>query len=284
MKKAIKLSLWPLLALGLLTSCNPENEEEKDSFDSDYTAKSDYTVTAFGLDMKMIYVKGGVFRMGATEEQGDDAYDREYPVRNIRLDGYHIGKYEVTQSQWKAVMGTSLQEQRDKANPIWGFFGKGDDHPMYYVSWEEAQAFCQKLSEATGRKYVLPTEAQWEYAARGGSKSQHYKYAGSNDIDEVAWYIANSSNISHPVGTKKANELGCYDMSGNVMEWCSDWVALYDENDTINPLGPVTGSYRIHRGSSFHWEGSGHRVSSRDGDTATGRFSDMGFRVACVSE
>ena len=280
MKKAIKISLWGLLALGLLISCDPEKEDP--SVDSDYTAKSDYTETAFGLNMKMIYVKGGTFRMGATEEQGADAYNSEYPVRNIHLTGYHIGKYEVTQAQWKAVMGTSLREQRDKANPAWGIYGEGDSYPMNYVSWEEAREFCQKLSEATGKRYILPTEAQWEYAARGGNKSRHYKYAGSNDIDEVAWYKENGDNISHPVGTKKANELGCYDMSGNVMEWCSDWATLYFENDTINPMGALNGSYRIHRGCSWNNDARLLRVSHRAWDTATGRFYDVGFRVACI--
>ena len=277
MKKAIKISLWGLLALGLLISCDPEKEDS--SVDSDYTAKSDYTETAFGLNMKMIYVKGGTFRMGATEEQ-EEAYNSEYPVRNIHLTGYHIGKYEVTQAQWKAVMGTSLSDIISENH--WSSRGLGDNYPMYDVSWNDAREFCQKLSEATGKRYILPTEAQWEYAARGGNKSRHYKYAGSNDIDEVAWNKENGDNISHPVGTKKANELGCYDMSGNVMEWCSDWATLYLENDTINPMGSVIGSYRIHRGGSWNGDARLLRVSHRAWDTAIGRFSDVGFRVACI--
>ncbi len=148
--------------------------------------QEDFMETAFGLNMEMVYVVGGEFVMGATMEQEDDAWEDEKPVRGILLDGFHIGKYEVTQAQWKAVMGTTLEEQRKKAGMEWSPAGKGDDHPMYYVSWTEAQEFCKSLSKKTGKKYMLPTEVMWEYAARGGIKSRHYKYAGSNELDEVA--------------------------------------------------------------------------------------------------
>ena len=225
--------------------------------------------------MEVVYVTGGEFEMGATEEQGDDAdEEREKPVRTIRLDSYYIGKYEVTQAQWQAVMGD--RDDRDYS------YGKGDDYPVYTVFWEEAQEFCKKLSEATGKRYVLPTEAQWEYAARGGNKSQHYKYAGSNDIDEVAWYYYNNGGAfatMHPVGQKKANELGIYDMSGSVEEWCSDWYGKYDEKDTDNPQGPAEGylSQRVYRGGA--WDDSAYhcRVSSRDGSSSTS--NSRGFRV-----
>lgn len=280
MKKAIKISLWSLLSLGLLASCEPEQKEKPSN--SGNTTGSEYTVTAFGINMKMVYVDSGTFRMGATEEQGENTFTDEYPVRTIHLDGYYIGKYEVTQAQWMAVMGTSLRDQRDKANPAWSLLGEGDNYPMGYVNWTEAQEFCQKLSEATGKKFVLPTEAQWEYAARGGNKSQHYKYAGSDDIDDVAWYKGNSFNGTHPVGMRKANELGCYDMSGNVMEWCSDWYDIYDINDTDNPQGPADGSSRIHRGGSWYWDAWNLRVSIRASDPDDGRFFDVGFRVVLL--
>ena len=217
--------------------------------------------------IELVFVEGGTFEMGATAEQGEDAQDDERPVRTIRLDGFYIGKYEVTQAQWKAVMGTE---------PSWF---KGDNLPVERVSWEDAQEFCQKLSEATGKKYVLPTEAQWEYAARGGNQSQHYKYAGSNDIDEVAWYYGNET---HPVGTKKANELGVYDMSGNVWEWCSDWYASYDENDTENPQGPAKGSLRVLRGGGWGNLAVVCRVSFRHNDTPGYRRHNLGFRVAVL--
>lgn len=285
MKRAIEMSLFGLLAMGLSVSCKPEKGEEP--FDPDYTAETDYTVTTYGLNMEMVYVEGGTFEMGATAEQGEDAYVYEKPVRTIRLDGFHIGKYEVVQAQWEAVMGTNLKEQRDKANPEGRLAGEGDNYPMYYVSWDEAQEFCKKLSEATGKKYVLPTEAQWEYAARGGNKSQHYKYAGSNDIDEVAWYNNNSDGWISPVGSKKANELGCYDMSGNIDEWCSDWEAedgKYDENDTENPQGPVSGSYRMLRSGNWEQKANYCRVSCRGYSAPSGRSNRLGFRVACIAE
>ncbi len=211
MKKLLYVLTGALLLAGVWTSCEKpeklEKESEKPFEPIEPELQEDYTETAFGISLEMVYVKGGTFEMGATAEQGDDAEDEERPVRTVRLDSYYIGKYEVTQAQWKAVMGTTLKEQSNKAgsNEIKVVFGhdvngEGDNYPMYYVSWEEAQTFCQKLSEKTGKKYVLPTEAQWEYAARGGNKSQHYKYAGSNDIDEVAWYWNNSFgyNGEHP--------------------------------------------------------------------------------------
>ncbi|MDE5762709.1 MAG: SUMF1/EgtB/PvdO family nonheme iron enzyme, partial [Bacteroidales bacterium] len=223
-------------------------------------------------EMEVVYVTGGELEMGATEEQGDDANEeREKPVRTIRLDSYYIGKYEVTQAQWLAVMGQD-RYGRDYE------YGKGDDYPVYYVNWSDAQEFCKKLSEATGKKYVLPTEAQWEYAARGGNKSQHYKYAGSNDIDEVAWYEGGDFAMAHPVGQKKANELGIYDMSGNVAELCSDWYGKYDEKDTENPQGPAEGygSSRVMRGGGYESGANSCRVSYRSED---GWARWIGFRV-----
>ena len=284
MKKLTRMSLWGVLAMGLLVSCE---KEEKPFVPLEPELQEDYTETAFGINLDMVYVKGGEFRMGATVEQGDDAEDGEYPVRTVTLDSYHIGKYEVTQAQWEAVMGTSLEEQRALSTLDDGIVGEGADYPMYYVSWNEAQEFCRKLSEKTGKKYVLPTEAQWEYAARGGKKSKGYKYSGSNDIDEVAWYQYNSDNETHRVGTKKANELGIYDMSGNVREWCSDWYARrYDEDDTDNPRGPVGpdigGSARVGRGGRWSREARLCRVSARGYAPSVVRVSDFGFRVACL--
>ncbi|MDE6694350.1 MAG: SUMF1/EgtB/PvdO family nonheme iron enzyme [Bacteroidales bacterium] len=251
-------------------------EEDKETVLTIKTDKDDlhWKVVSKGVaGIELVYVEGGTFEMGATTEQSSDAYDNEKPVRTIKLDGYHIGKYEVMQAQWKAVMGTDPSQF------------KGDNLPVELVSWEEAQEFCKKLSEATGKKYVLPTEAQWEYAARGGNQSQHYKYAGSNDIDEVAWYSENSDNKTHPVGTKKANELGIYDMSGNVFEWCSDRYAdQYDENDTDNPQGPSSGFYRVVRDGSCQFDRSAvdYRVSVRRGAEPGWNIIYCGFRVAVL--
>ena len=240
-----------------------------------------YTETVSGLSFDMVYVEGGTFRMGGTEEQGEDAWVGEKPVHSVTLSDYYIGKYEVTQGLWKAVMGTGVEEQMEKAGES-DLYGVGDDYPMYYVSWDEAQEFVSKLSELTGKKYVLPTEAQWEYAARGGVKSRGYKYSGSNTIDDVAWYDGNSETAAHPVGTKLPNELGIYDMSGNVWEWCSDWYSDYSDVSQTDPTGPSSGSFRVFRGGSWFNSAGRCRVSNRhDGDPGY-RTDNLGFRVALV--
>ncbi|MDE5610279.1 MAG: formylglycine-generating enzyme family protein, partial [Bacteroidales bacterium] len=241
-----------------------------------------YTETAFGMNLEMVYVEGGTFEMGATAEQGEEAEEDEYLVRTIKLDGYHIGKCEVTQAQWKAVMGTTLEDQLAMSEEDNGIEGEGSDYPMYYVNWTEAQAFCQKLSERTGKKYVLPTAAQWEYAARGGNKSQHYKYAGSNDVNEVAWHYYNGGGKTYPVGTKKANELCIYDMSGNVWEWCTDWYGNYDENDTDNPQGPAEGELRILRGGGCRDLDTDCHVLMWECLPPEYRCRVLGFRVAVI--
>ena len=242
-------------------------------------------------EIAMVYVDGGTFMMGATEEQGTDALEREKPVHSVTLDGFYIGKYEVTQGQWKAVMGTTVAQQRDKGNPAWGLCGEGDNYPMYYVSWEEAIAFCEKLSELTGKTYRLPTEAEWEYAARGGQQADGTKYAGGNTIADVAWYYDNSYALgeghsdfgTHPVGQKQPNGLGLYDMSGNVWEWCSDWYDsdYYSGSSAVNPQGPSSGSGRVCRGGSWSNSAQYCRVSYRDGGTPGSRSGNLGFRVVC---
>ena len=240
-----------------------------------------YTETVSGLSFDMVYVEGGTFRMGGTEEQGEDAWVGEKPVHSVTLSDYYIGKYEVTQGLWKAVMGTGVEEQMEKAGES-DLYGVGDDYPMYYVSWDEAQEFVSKLSELTGKNYVLPTEAQWEYAARGGVKSRGYKYSGSNTIDDVAWYNGNSGFAAHPVGTKLPNELGIYDMSGNVWEWCSDWYSDYSDVSQTDPTGPSSGSGRVFRGGSWLYNARNCRVSNRPDGDPDYRDSNLGFRVALV--
>ena len=153
--------------------------------------------------------------MSGTSEQGSEAESDEKPTHNVTLSSYYICKYEVTQALWRAVMGS---------NPS---YFKGDNLPVESVSWNDCQTFINRLNSYTGRNFRLPTEAEWEFAARGGNYSRHYKYSGSNYIGDVAWYGDNSGNRTHPVGTKQANELGLYDMSGNVWEWCSDWYGSY---------------------------------------------------------
>lgn len=179
-------------------------------------------------------------------------------------------------------MGTSVTQQRNKVNSSWSLYGVGPDYPMYYVSWEEAQAFCQELSRKTGKTYTLPTEAQWEYAARGGKKSEGTKYSGSWSIDAVAWYDGNSGSSTHPVGTKRPNALGLYDMSGNVWEWCQDWYGDYRTYDTQNPTGASSGSSRVLRGGG--WFGiAGHcRVSYRYYRNPSDRGNNYGFRLVLL--
>ena len=215
----------------------------------------------------MIRVDGGTFTMGATHEQGDDAYDNEQPTHSVTLSSFMIGKYEVTQALWKAVMGS---------NPS---YFSGDDLPVEEVSWEACQTFIKKLNGLTGKNFRLPTEAEWEYAARGGNRSRGYKYSGSDNIDDVAWYDDNSSDTTHAVGTKQPNELGLYDMSGNVDEWCSDWYGDYSGSSQTNPTGATSGSNRVNRGVSWSHYASRCRVSNRNYDTPGNAYNNLGLRL-----
>ena len=247
-------------------------------------ANQDFTETAWDINMKMIWVEGGDFLMGCTSEQGGDCGSDEQNVRRVTVDGFYIGMLEVTQSQWEKVVGTSIYQQWTKAgNSGSPTRGVGPDYPMYCVSWDEAMEFCRLLSNKTGRTYTLPTEAQWEYAARGGNKNEGAKYAGSNMIDAVAWYTDNSGSSTHIVGSKRANALGIYDMSGNVWEWCKDWYASsYVSYDTNNPVGPSSGSDRVFRGGSWINSASYCRVAYRSNYSPGDRGSALGFRVVLL--
>jgi formylglycine-generating enzyme required for sulfatase activity len=215
----------------------------------------------------MVFVEGGTFNMGCTSEQGSDCYDNEKPAHRVTVSDFYICKYEVTQAQWESVMGS---------NPS-NF--KGDNLPVETVSWDDIQEFIKKLNAQTGKNYRLPTEAEWEYAARGGTKSKGYKYSGSNNLAEVAWFGGNSG--SHPVGTKQPNELGIYDMSGNVWEWCSDWDGTYSASAQQNPIGASSGSARVSRGGSWSSRAQGCRVAARGGISSGDRYGILGFRLAC---
>lgn len=250
-----------------------------------YTAQqtSSFVETANGLNMKMIYVEGGTFTMGASSGDSDADSD-ERPVHQVTLDSYYIAEFEVTQSQWQKIMGTTVYQQRDERDSSWSMAGVGDNYPMYYVSYEEAMDFCQELSLLTGKTYLLPTEAQWEFAARGGNKGKNNdnKYSGSYSVDAVAWYDGNSNNTTHPVGQKRANQLGIYDMSGNVWEWCSDWYGDYSSSSQTNPTGPSSGQYRVLRGGSWYYNARDCRVSYRDNSNPSYRNYGSGFRVVCL--
>ncbi len=245
---------------------------------------------------EMVFVKGGTFQMGST-----DGGSNEEPVHSVTLSDFYIGKYEVTQAEYTAVMGS---------NPS---LFKGDDLPVEQVSWYDAIEYCNALSIAEGltpyyaidkttedpnntstsdevkwtvtcntssKGYRLPTEAEWEYAAKGGNQTQGYTYSGSNTLDDVAWYDENSNGTTHTVGTKAANELGIYDMSGNVWEWCWDWYGTYSSTAETNPQGPASGEYRVIRGGSWYSLDLNCRSSNRYGNFADNRFNYLGLRVA----
>ncbi len=260
-KSRLSLMVAALAAIViLLTACQPAYE------------RSGNTFTVNGVSFDMVSITGGTFMMGATAEQDSDAYSREYPVHQVTLSDYYIGKTEVTQALWKAVMGD---------NPC---FWKGDNLPVTNVSWNDVQDFITRLNEITGENFRLPTEAEWEFAARGGTKSKGYKYSGSNNIDEVAWYDDNSDCASHPVGTKAPNELGIYDMSGNVHEWCQDRYEDYTGASQTDPTGPDTGRTRVDRGGCYHGYANFCRVSFRDGFTHNHHDDYRGFRLALSVE
>ncbi len=254
---------------------------------------------------EMVYVKGGTFTMGATSEQGSDYDSDELPTHQVTLSDFYIGKYEVTQQLWEYVMkysGTAADGSTMSAygSDVWlgsnpsSSYGVGNYYPAYYVSWEDiVNIFIPRLNKITGKTFRLPTEAEWEYAAQGGNKSKGYKYSGSNTIGEVAWYEVNAYNVgssspdygTHQVGTKAPNELGLYDMSGNVWEWCSDWYSssYYSSSPSTNPTGPTSGSYRVGRGGSWFNYAQYCRVSYRNASTPGARYYDVGFRLVCES-
>ena len=241
------------------------------------TSKSgNYTVTCvvtvIDAEPEMVLVEGGTFTMGCTD--GECRSDgREEPAHQVTVSTFKMAKYPVTQQQWEAIMGK---------NPS-TYSGDGN-LPVETVSWNDIQQFIQKLNALTGKNYRLPTEAEWEYAARGGYKSKGYKFSGSDDVATVAWYVANSKNRTHPVGTKEPNELGIYDMSGNVWEFCSDWAGYYTATPKIDPQGPdepmIDDLFKVVRGGTFELDLPFCRVSARAFTTTLDiPFYQNGFRL-----
>ena len=233
----------------------------------DASSTGNQTFTVNGVSFTMIAVKGGTFTMGATLEQGSDAYN-DKPTHQVTLSDYYIGETEVTQELWQAVMGSNPSDF------------SGTNLPVEGVSWNDCQTFITKLNQLTGKNFRLPTEAEWEYAARGGQKSRGYEYAGSNTLSDVAWY--NSGSKTHPVKQKQANELGLYDMSGNVYEWCQDYYGSYSSNAQTNPTGPSSGSYRVNRGGGWDSSASYCRVADRSCNSPGLRDYALGFRVVLL--
>ena len=236
------------------------------------------TFTVNGVSFNMVTVEGGTFTMGATEEQHgpNEQIPDESPTHSVTLSSFLIGQTEVAQELWQAVMGSNPSYEYDR----------GDKHPVQQVSWNDCQEFITKLNALTGENFRLPTEAEWEYAARGGNKSNHYKYAGSNNLKDVAWdnltlqkgTFTNSCR-TREVGKKQPNELGLYDMSGNVWEWCQDWHGAYDAAPQIDPKGPPSGICRICRGGGW---GEDHkfRVSYRRACPQRYKENNLGLRLA----
>ena len=235
-----------------------------------FNAAAVRTYTVNGVSFDMVSVAGGTFTMGATSEQGSEENSDEKPAHRVTLSDYMIGKTEVTQELWQAVMGS---------NPS---CHSGNNLPVETVSWNDCQEFIKKLNSLTGLNFRLPTEAEWEYAARGGSKSKDYKYSGSNDVRSVAWYDETTNGSgTKPVATKAPNELGLFDMSGNVREWCSDWYGDYSSDSQTNPKGPSSGSSRVLRGGRWNdYNGRGCRVSIRFNIRPDFRYNYLGLRLA----
>jgi formylglycine-generating enzyme required for sulfatase activity len=246
---------------------NSENVEVSDEVLDEVSDEGIYSSTEIdngtrftvnGVSFDMVNVEGGTFKMGSDDSE---AYDDEKPVHSETVSTFRIGRTEVTQALWKAVMGS---------NPS-NF--EGDNLPVEQVSWNDCKTFISKLNSLTGENFRLPTEAEWEYAARGGNKSRGYKYSGSNSLGDVAWYDGNSGNKPHPVASKSPNELGIYDMSGNVWEWTSDIYGSYSSSSR-------SGSYRVYRGGSWFSDAGRCRVSNRYFDGPSITSGSLGFRLA----
>ena len=254
---------------GSLTSST--SSSSTNALSSNSSSPSGNTITIpvkNGINIEMVKVEAGSFKMGATPEMEHPYGNYEKPVHRVTLtNNYYIGKYEVTQALWKTVMG-------NKSSRF-----KGDNLPVEKVSWNDCQKFISKLNKLTGKSFRLPSEAEWEYAARGGNKSRGYQYSGSNTIGDVAWYAGNSSFMTHAVGTKQPNELGIYDMTGNVWEWCQDWYDIYSSSPQTNPTGAVSGSYRVNRGGSWNCLARSCRASCRYRCTPDFRNGDLGLRL-----
>lgn len=254
----MKKSLFLLLALFACMAVKAQNAVK-------------VSVKVNDVSFNMVQVQGGRFNMGGTAEQ-PQYEDDEFPIHVVTLPDYFIGETEVTQRLWMAVMDD---------NPS-GFTGDLD-LPVERVTWNDCQNFINKLNEATGLSFRLPTESEWEFAARGGIYSKIYQYSGSDNIDEVAWHGGNSGEQTHPVAKLKPNELGIYDMSGNVFEWCQDYYGDYDMMPQESPTGPESGETRVRRGGAYSGSTNGPRVAYRNYELDNIRFAYIGFRLAATS-
>ena len=236
------------------------------------------TITQSGCEwfdsFEMVDIAAGTFYMGAQKDTSSgqnydtSAYQIESPVHEVSISAYSIGKFEVTQAQWIAAMGSNPSSIQ------------GDNLPVENVTWEQVQEFISLLNEKSGLNYRLPTEAEWEFAAKGGNESNDFKYSGNSVLGACGWYYSNSEAKTHEVGNKEANELGIFDMSGNVREWCNDWFGYYDSSSADNPQGAPNGSVKVNRGGSWTTPAVNCRNTYRHTDNPSDAAQDLGFRLA----
>lgn len=243
-----------------------ENNTNEEGYNS--SPNRDLTFNVGDVSFCLKYVEGGTFKMGATDEQREYAEKEEFPAHTVTLHDYYIGETEVTQELWEEVMGYN------PANTI------GASLPIENVSWNDCIDFIRELNRQTGKTFRLPTEAEWEYAAKGGVSSCQYLYSGSDIAEEVGWIKSNCGGRTHPVGTRNPNELGIYDMTGNVCEWCQDWMSDYSSTSFVNPTGPRDGTARVGRGGGWCNSSARNRVSTRFAGKTTYRDYNLGFRIA----
>jgi formylglycine-generating enzyme required for sulfatase activity len=269
--------------------------------------QTEQTTTGERTDYKpilpdMVQVSGGSFVMGCQDGRDKDCEGPEKPAHEVTLSTYSIGKYEVTNAEYAVFMNDIIENPTRADDPdkyiavdragLQKTSINGKDHwqpdkgyeryPVVNVTWRGAEAYCNWLSKKTGQRYRLPTEAEWEYAARGGEYSQKdkFQYAGSDNLDEVAWYKGNSKGSAHPVGQKKANQLGIHDLSGSLNEWCQDWFGYYEAKPQTNPSGAATGRGRITRSGSWDSNAVNCRVSDRYLNDPGMNIGAIGFRLA----
>lgn len=261
------------------------NAQAQDSLTADSVAHLVFTLKD-GTSFQMNFVQGGTFMMGCTDDQKGKCEDDAYPAHQVTLSDFYMGKYEVTQALWHAVMGTTV-EQQCKMSGQYNVYGVGDDYPMYYIHFREAVEFCNQLNKVLaeqlpdGYVFALPTEAQWEYAARGGAKDEPTLYAGGKFASDVAWYDGVSERTTHPVGQKQPNELGLYDINGNVWEWCQDWYDehFYEYSAQQDPVNANCAANRVYRGGSWDYGAKLCRLATRFYGAPSGRTINLGIRL-----
>lgn len=257
-----------LLIIGVIVYCVKQcsSEEEVNHYTETVLENGNLLCSVEGVDFTMVKVNGGGYKMGSSSKQ---AWGYEKPVHNVVVSGFYIGEFEVTQQLWLAIMGTNPSHNQESLN-----------HPVETVSWDDCQNFIQKLNQITGQNFRLPTEAEWEFAARGGEMSRNSKYSGGSVLEDVGWYKDNSDKTTHPVGQLKANELGLYDMTGNVWEWVSDYHDYYPKQDQVDPTGPVSGDKRVNRGGSCENGLELSRLTIRAGGFPYNYHKTIGLRLA----